>query len=222
MAISSSITKLRSIFDADKGGSYSNEYSVTFKFDGKNNADLLKLFSDAGFSVSSSEGAFGNMMLLCDEASLPGQYAATNEIDGLYTGRLIQYPQGKLYNDFSLSFIMTNKLQPAKFFDIWMYYMFPEYTLNGGEKIDYSDRQKRSLRTNATTLRYYDQSVCDAIEVTKFYKNSSAPNGEKSALYQMFKAYPYSVQSVPLAYGASTLNKLQVQFRYEKYVSTYY
>jgi hypothetical protein len=222
MALVSSITKLRSIFDNDKGASYSNEYSVNFKFDGKNNSELLQLFRDAGFNVNSSDGAFKNMMLLCDEASLPGQYSATSEIDGLYTGRLIQYPQAKLYNDFTLSFIMTNKLQPAKFFDIWMYYMFPEYDLNGGEKIEYSDRSRRSSRTNVTTLRYYDQSICSAIEVTKFYKNSSAPNGGQSALYQMFKAYPYNVQTVPLAYGASTLNKLQVQFRYEKYVSTYY
>ena len=100
--------------------------------------------------------------------------------------------------------------------------MFPEYDLNSGQRIEYKDRSRRSSRTNVTTLQYYDNVVCNAIEVTKFYKNSSAPNGGKSALYQMFKAYPYSVQTIPLAYGASTLNKLQVQFRYEKYVATYY
>jgi hypothetical protein len=216
MASISSITKLRSIFDADKGASYSNEYSVKFSFNQKNQSELLTNFSDNGL------GDIRDMMLLCDEASLPGSYAATNEIDGLYTGRLIQYPQGRLYNDFTLSFILTNKLNPSKFFDIWMYYMFPEYDLNSGQRIEYKDRSRRSLRTNVTTLQYYDNVVCNAIEVTKFYKTPSAPNGGNSALYQMFKAYPYNVQTVPLGYGASTLNKLQVQFRYEKFVATYY
>lgn len=216
MALISSITKLRSIFDADKGASYSNEYSVKFAFNQKDQSELITNFSDNGL------GDISDMMLLCDEASLPGSYAATNEIDGLYTGRLIQYPQARLYNDFTLSFILTNKLNPSKFFDIWMYYMFPEYDLNGGEKIEYKDRSKRSSRTNVTTLRYYDSIACNAIEVTKFYKNPYAANGGKSAVYQIFKAYPYNVQTIPLGYGASTLNKLQVQFRYEKFVSTYY
>lgn len=218
-----SIQKLRSIFEQDKGASYSNEYSVNIIFDSSKQADLISTLSSNGFNVqSSSEGAYSNMLLLCDEASLPGQYSATNEIDGLYTGRLIQYPQAKLYNDFSLSFILTNKFNPAKFFDIWFYYMFPEFELNSGTEINYSSRSTRSSRTNTTALRYYDESVCSAIEVTKFYKTKDAANGGKSALYQMFKAYPYSIETVPLAYGASTLNKLRVQFRYEKFVSTYY
>lgn len=216
MALISSIKKLRSIFDADNGASYSNEYSVKFIFNQKKQSELLTDFSDNGLSD------IEDMMLLCDEASLPGSYAATNEIDGLYTGRLIQYPQAKLYNDFTLGFILTNKLNPSKFFDIWMYYMFPEYDLNGGEKIEYKNRSKRSSRTNVTTLQYYDNIVCNAIEVTKFYKTRFAPNGGNSAVFKMFNAYPYTVQTIPLSYGASTLNKLQVQFRYEKYVSTYY
>ena len=48
MALISSITKLRSIFDADKGASYSNEYSVKFSFNQKNQSELLANFSDNG------------------------------------------------------------------------------------------------------------------------------------------------------------------------------
>lgn len=212
------IQTIRSIFDRDKGASYSNEYSVKFFFNAINQKNLIADLNSVGFNVNASVGAVNNMMLLCDEASLPGNYSAINEIDGLYAGRLIQYPQGKLYNDFSLSFMLTNKLNPSKFFDIWMYYMFPEKELNSAQTISYADQSKRSSRTNITTLQYYDNVICNAIEVTKFNKNPSAPNAEISAVYKMFNAYPFTVETIPLAYGASTLNKLRVQFHYEKSV----
>ena len=213
------IQRIRSIFNSDKGGSYANEFEVQISFNPTSNKGLIDDLRTAGFNVNASEGAVKNMFLLCDEASLPGQFSATNEIDGLYTGRLIQYPQAKLYNDFSLSFIQTNKLNPSKFFDIWMYYMFPEYDLNSGDELSYFDRNKRSQRTNITSVNYYDRCICDFIEVKKMYKNSSAPNGGVSATYKMFKAYPYTIETIPLSYGPSVLNKLRVQFRYEKHVS---
>jgi len=213
------IQRIRSIFNSDKGGSYANEFEVKISFNPVANKGLIDDLSAAGFNVNVSEGAVKNMFLLCDEASLPGQFSATNEIDGLYTGRLIQYPQAKLYNDFSLSFMQTNKLNPSKFFDIWMYYMFPEYDLNSGEQLSYFDRNRRSQRSNVVSVNYYDRTTCDFIEVKKMYKNPSAPNGEVSATYKMFKAYPYTIETIPLSYGPSVLNKLRVQFRYEKHVS---
>ena len=222
MALTPTIQTIRSIFNADKGGSYSNEYEVRFIFDPVQNAGLITDLSAAGFNVNSpSTGALGNMMLLCDEASLPGSFVATNEIDGLYAGRLINYPQARLYNDLSLSFIMTNELQPAKFFDIWMYYMFPEYKLNDGTIIPYDQKSLRSSRSNITTINYYDRCKCNGIEIRKIYKTQYAPNGGLSATYQVFNAYPYTIETVPLAYGPSVLNKLRVQFRYEKYVANF-
>lgn len=221
MAISKTIDTVRGIFNSDRGGSYSNEFEVKINFDSIKNKGLIDDLSTAGFSVNSSVGAMTNMMLLCDEASLPGQFSATNEMDGLFSGRLMQYPQAKLYNDFSLSFILTNKVNPSKFFDIWMYYMFPEYGLNSGEVISYFDRTKRSERSNITTVNYYDRSVCDNIEVKKIYKTNFAPNGATSIRYKMLKAYPYTMETIPLSYGPAVLNKLRVQFRYEKHVSFY-
>lgn len=215
------IQRIRSIFNSDKGGSYANEFEVNISFNPVANKGLIDDLSTAGFNINAGEGAVRNMFLLCDEASLPGQFSATNEIDGLYTGRLIQYPQAKLYNDFSLSFIQTNKLNPSKFFDIWMYYMFPEYDLISGDQLSYFDRNKRSQRSNVTSVNYYDRSTCDYIQVKKIYKNPSAPNGEVSATYKMFNAYPYTIETIPLAYGPAVLNKLRVQFRYEKHVSFY-
>lgn len=222
MAVTPSIQRVRSIFNTDRGGSYANEFEVRFTFDSVANAGLISDLSAAGFNVNSaSTGAYANMMLLCDEASLPGTFSATSEIDGLYTGRLINYPQAKLYNDISLSFIMTNKMHPAKFFDIWMYYMFPEFELNTANIIPYDQKAKRTSRTNIVGINYYDRSVCNQIEVRKIYKTQFAPNGGLSARYQVLKAYPYTIESVPLAYGPSTLNKLRVQFRYEKYVANF-
>lgn len=214
-----SVTKLRSIINGDAGASLSNEFQVEFKFNSSLNSKLINNLSVAGFSVNSSvSGAYADMMFMCDEASLPGQYAATQEIDGLYTGRLIQYPHGKLYNDFSLSFIMTNKEHPNKFFEVWMATMFPERELSGDANIDITDLTKRSSRTNITMLAYYDNITCSQINVKKSHKNRSSPSGVTTSIHSMYKAYPYSIESVPLAYGPSVLNKLRVQFRYEKAV----
>ncbi len=213
-----SLTRLKGIFETDKGASLSNEYEIDFRFDTTKNATLINNFTTAGFTVNSSVGAYSDMMMLCDEASLPGQYAATQEIDGLYTGRLIQYPHGKLYNDFSLSFIMTNKEHPNKFFEIWLATIFPEKGLNTGTAIDPSNLTARSERTNITTLTYYDNIVCSKIDVKKSHKSKTSPSGVTTSIHSMYKAYPYSIESVPLAYGPSVLNKLRVQFRYEKHV----
>ena len=219
-----SISKLRGIFNTDKGGSYSNEYEVSFKFDDNLNADILSRLKYYGFNPSSSsEGAYSDMMFLCDEASLPGTFAATNEVDGVYAGRLIQYPHAKLYNDMRLSFIQTNQLNPQKFFEAWMGGMFPEYSMNqsGGGEILPAERERRRTVTNTVGLRYYNEMTCN-MRVQKTYKNSTDPSGENSCYYDMINAYPYSIESVPLSYGASTLNKLRVSFRYEKHVVIFY
>ena len=221
-----SISKLRGIFNTDKGGSYSNEYEVTFNFDNTINADLLSRLKYYGFNpTSTTEGAYSDMMFLCDEASLPGTFAATNEVDGVYGGRLIQYPHAKLYNDIRLSFIQTNQLNPQKFFEAWMGNMFPEYSMNetqGTGEIQPAERTRRRTLSNTVGLRYYNEMTCASIRVQKTYKNSSGPSGENSCYYDMFEAYPYSIESVPLSYGASTLNKLRVSFRYEKHVVIFY
>jgi hypothetical protein len=218
----SSITRLRSLFDRDKGASYGNEYEVTMNFDSTKNAQLLNNLRIYGFESFGASSAFDNMMFLCDEASLPGTFAATQEIDGLFAGRLIQYPHGKLYNDFRLSFIMTNEHNPQKFFEAWFYSIFPERSINGQGEIISNDVNNRLNFSNATTIRFYEEIVCPQITVTKSFKDRSSYKGGQSCKYDIVNAYPYTIESVPLGYGASTLNKLKVSFRYEKHVATFY
>tara|TARA_B100002019_G_scaffold290632_1_gene308755 strand:- start:160 stop:804 length:645 start_codon:yes stop_codon:yes gene_type:complete len=208
----SAITKLRSIFDGDKGASYSNEYEVEFA---AMPALVQKNLTSVGFTSATSP-ASQNMLFLCDEAQLPGTFAATQEIDGLYGGRLIQYPHARLYNDLRLSFIQTNECNPQKFFEAWFSAIFPEFSLNQGQEIAFNN-SKRIERTNVSALNYYDDIVCNQMTITKTFKNRAANNGGKSVGYDIKNVYPYSIESVPLAYGASTLNKLRVSFRYEKH-----
>lgn len=217
-----SISKLRGIFNTDKGGSYSNEYEVNFSFDTTKNAAILSRLQYYGFNLTAFDGAYDNMMFLCDEASLPGTFAATQEVDGVYAGRLIQYPHGKLYNDIRLSFIQTNQLNPSKFFEAWFGGMFPEYGLDDITEIEPAERDRRRAIPNTVGLRYYEEMVCHKLTVTKSYKDKTGPSGQNSCYYDMFNVYPYNIESVPLAYGASTLNKLRVSFRYEKHVVIFY
>ena len=191
-------------------------------FDTTKNAKLLNNLRIYGFESFGASSAFDNMMFLCDEASLPGTFAATQEIDGLFAGRLIQYPHGKLYNDFRLSFIMTNEVNPQKFFEAWFYSIFPERSINGQGEIISNDVNNRLNFSNATTIRFYEEIVCPQITVTKSFKDRSSYKGGQSCKYDIVNAYPYTIESVPLGYGASTLNKLKVSFRYEKHVATFY
>lgn len=225
-----SLSTIRSIFNTDKGASFSNEYEVTF--DMGTSANLLANLSEVGFTSFGTATAFENMMFLCDEASIPGTFAATNEIDGMYTGRLIQFPHGKLYNDLTLGFMLTNQVNPVKFFEAWMYTIFPERKLNTNDNdsaningpIPYDSKTvgSRGSRTNVTTLEYYDSIVCNSITITKSFKTRTSEKGGKSSITRIYKAYPYSVETVPLSYGPSVINKLRVQFRYEKHVTTFY
>jgi hypothetical protein len=218
LELMSSITKLRGIFERDKGASYSNEYEVNFSnFRG----GLIENFKAAGFTnFSGSETALQNMLFLCDEASLPGTFAATQEIDGVFGGTMIQYPHAKLYNDLRLSFIQTNEMLPQKFFEAWFYSIFPERTLNTKLEVALNS-SGRETRSNVITLQFYDDIVCN-MSITKSFKDSSSYKGGKSIEYEIINAYPYTIESVPLAYGASTLNKLRVSFRYEKHVAKFY
>ena len=219
-----SLTKIKSIFDRDRGGSYSNEYEMNLiiKSGGPVEASAVK----AGFIERNFEGKFQNMLLLCDEAQLPGSFAATNEIDGIYTGRMIQYAHGRLYNDMRLSFIQTNELNPQKFFESWFSAMFPEFGLNNLKETETFVAPKqmggsnRLERSNIVAIEYHDDIVCDMI-VTKTFKDNKANNGGESIQYRFVNVYPYSIESVPLSYGASTLNKLRVAFRYEKHVAVF-
>lgn len=208
------ISKLRSIVEQDKGMAYSNEYEVSFTISSQK---LSQVLSSAGFT-STTSAAFSDVLFLCDEASLPGQYAATNELDGMYTGRLIQFAHAKLYNDFSLNFMMTNKANPIKFFNAWMSFIFPEYKLSDGSRFAETNATGKAERSNITSVNYYDDYTCDTISIRKFYRTPDAANGGNSVTYKLYKAYPFNVETVPLAYGPSTLAKLRVNFKYEKLV----
>ena len=96
--------------------------------------------------------------------------------------------------------------------------MFPEHGANTGARISINNYQNRRIRNNMTTVNYYDDYVCDFIQVKKVYKTKDDPSGGTSITYKMYNAYPFTIESVPLAYGASTLAKLRVNFKYEKYI----
>ena len=216
------LSEIRSIFNKDEGGSYSNEYEMNLII--PSGSPVEEAATRAGFAERNFGGKFQNMLLLCDEAQLPGSFAATNEIDGIFAGRMIQYANGRLYNDMRLSFIQTNQLNPQKFFESWFYSMFPEHRLNtnqgGALPFDAFDNNNRLTRSNVVSVEYYDKIVCD-MTVTKTYRDAAANNSRQSIVYSFKNVYPYSIESVPLSYGASTLNKLRVAFRYEKHVASF-
>lgn len=227
------------------GFSFSNNYDVDFVF--KNpDGDLVKRLRDFGIDFSSGNtlgsgdtGGIGRstvtsgglIKMLCDEAQLPNVQASTGQITGRYLGEgIVNYPHTRLYSDFSLSWMGDLNMLPLKFVNLWYGYIFQEYN-GSGSKINPIDQNKSTLAAVKTLasagnaarqvrLNYPEEYLCNII-VTKTERGKNAPNEKASISYTLIDAFPYSIDTVPLSYGASQITKVSANFYYSKHYVTY-
>ena len=227
------------------GFSYSNNYDVDFNFNTVNTSDLLTRFSSYGIDLllgSSTGGDSGEsevggvnsgslLKMLCDEAQLPNVQAATGQITGRFLGEgLVNYPHTRLYSDFQLGWLGDGNLLPLKFLNLWYGYIFNEYEGSGrpilprGESNgSLSDvKQGASSETAARTVRLnFPQEYLCNITITKTDRGPNAANERAPMSYTMIDAFPYSIDAVPLSYGASQITKITANFYYAKHIVTY-
>jgi hypothetical protein len=199
---------------AKSGGvAYSNTYEVTFNFnDGsgtKGNADLKSALRTAGFGNLSSNArdtAYANLTLMCEEASLPGMMAMTGNTTGVYMGEgQVNYAHTQAYQDITLGWICDANLSPLKFLNAWMKFIFPD---TAGES---------NPKQAANRLSYPDQYKCESIKIVKGERNSIKTIGRIGGIYTLYDAWPYSIQSTPIAYGSSQLLKISAAFYYRRW-----
>jgi hypothetical protein len=194
------------------GVAFSNTYEVTFSFtSGANttgNSDLKNKLKDAGFGVlnANQPGAYSNLVMMCEEASLPGLLANTGQTTGVFMGEgQVNYAHTQSYQDLTLGWICDANLAPLKFLNTWMKFIFPD--------IEGQSNPKQS----ANRVAYPDQYKCDYIQILKGERNSSSTVGRSAGLYKLYDAWPYSIQSTPLAYGSSQLLKVTAAFYYRRW-----
>ena len=158
--------------------------------------------------------------LFCDEAQLPNVQAQT----GLMTNRHLgegpfQYPHTRIYSDVTLGFLCDANMTPLKFFTAWHNFIF------GGKGNEFAPTQIQP------TLNNFEQGAADPAGapvrlqfpseyagIVRIIKTETGVNADRPSIgYNLIDAYPYSIDSVPLAYGGSQLTKVTVNLHYKKH-----
>jgi hypothetical protein len=242
------IASFMSVMAANGGMSYSNNFDVEFSFTRQANSPLLQRFNSFGYGFkqgnnitgsidtiqSSSPGAV--LKMFCDEAQLPNIQAATGQLTGRFLGEgQINYPHTKMYSDFQLSWMCDANMTPLKFLNLWYGFIFQDYNPRG-EAINPDHKKRQTLLSvksgsgasggdNAyvekTVRLHFPDEYLGNIIVTKTEKGKSAANSRAAIAYTMIDCFPYSIDAVPLSYGASQVTKVSANFYYAKHQVTF-
>lgn len=225
------------------GMSYSNNYDIEFMF---KDASIIKRFNSFGIKTTAGNlitsenvnDAGTIVKLFCDEAQLPNIQAATGQLTGMMLGEgMVNYPHTKMYSDFQLSWMCDANMTPLKFLETWYSWIFQEFD-NSGAQVSLSGKyqKKKTLeeikggagsgggnaidRFKSVRLNYPSTYFSNII-ITKTEKSKNAPNGRAPISYTMIDAFPYSIDAVPLSYGASQVTKVSANFYYAKHYVTH-
>ena len=205
---------------AKSGGmALSTGYAVKFDLA----ADLSKYINQLNLDMDLYEG-------FCDEASLPPSQAATGQTTGKYLGEgQVSYPHTKMYTDFQLGWMCDANMEPYKFLQAWWSYIFSEVDENGigydtggyfpsRKGLTYEGAMGVNAKVrNRTTRMRFPETYHATIRIGKVEKGPTGDTSRISMVHVLQDAYPYSVETVPLSYGGSTLVKATGNFYYSKH-----
>tara|TARA_B100000427_G_scaffold63931_1_gene50593 strand:+ start:3857 stop:4627 length:771 start_codon:yes stop_codon:yes gene_type:complete len=208
---------------AQRGGmAMSNGYAIKFDF-GPKQSELKSHIDGILPNADIYEG-------FCDEASLPPSQAATGQTTGKYLGEgQVSYPHTKMYTDFQLGWMCDANMEPYKFLQAWWSYIFSEVDANGigydtggyfpsRKGLNYEAAMGVNAKVrNRTTRMRFPEAYHATIRVGKVEKGPTGDTSRISMVHVLQDAYPYSVETVPLSFGGSTLVKATGNFYYSKH-----
>lgn len=235
------INNLVSMISKANGMAYSNNFDVKFNFSGPSNKVQSSLLSvgintDKQNGQSFEQGKWINLM--CEEAVLPGIQSSTGTITGRHLGEgQVNYPTGRIFTDFSLTWICDSNMTPLKFLHVWMSQIYREYGTNGdefnykgwryspvgGDKIGKNriGVTQPNNRYNIVRMNYPEDYLCSEVVITKCEKGKFAENQRESISIHCIDVFPYAIDAVPLSYGSSQLVRVTANFYYSKWFSAF-
>ena len=153
------------------------------------------------------------LSLACSDASLPGSSLQTHDITNDFTGVTEKHAYRRLYDDradFSF-YVDAEEYYVINFFESWIGYAVNEQYGKNGENV-----KKRSYNYRVNYSKYY---TTDALSITKFERSygTQEAKGSASLRYNFVKAFPISINSMPVSYDSSQLLKCTVSFTYSRY-----
>ena len=179
-------------------------------------------------------GGFGNFLkyngvnldqerlnLMCSEATLPGSNLATFEINDNFHGVTERHAYRRVYDDrIDLTFYVdADNYLPIRYFETWIKYIVDESRGKqadknaGSEDREYFYRVRYPEGTNGYTS--------DGLTVTKFERTGNTYNSSyqgSTIEYKFIRAFPISINSMPVSYDSSSLLKCTVSMSYIRYV----
>jgi hypothetical protein len=206
---------------SNRGGmSVSNQYDIVFSFTASVAAEIAK-----GLGGSTTTTTSDNYIIkyFCDEAQLPNVGTMTGNLTGRYTGMgTTAYAHTPIYTEFQLGWMCDANMTPLKFLTGWHNYMIGATFSNTerGKRLENVSSPSKKLAGNRTNIiRYPDEYVCD-ITVTKVENGQTEDTRRPSISYLMERAFPISIDAVPLSYGNSQLTRVTATFQYQRHQVT--
>jgi hypothetical protein len=190
------------------GMSYSTNFDVEFSF-----KDSPTFYDFKGENKNV-------IQMLCDEAQLPNVQSAVSQRSGRNLGEgPVSYPHTRIFTDISLGFLLDADLTALKFINNWYNYIF------GEGNVEYSGLNGATTATplldnRINRLKYLDQYAA-TLRIMKTEPNATSERGRVPVTYLLEKCYPYSIDTVPLAYGSSQVSRLTVNFYYSRHTVAY-
>ena len=179
--------------------SLTNQYQVNFSSLNKTISDYLQTLG-----IDNAKNFLSrDLGLLCSDASLPASAFATGEVKDNFMGIPQEFAHTRLYTDIDFTFYVDEDYTSLNIFEGWMDY------ISDGASID--PETKNFYRR----FKYPDDYKCNTMTITKFEKNL-----QRTLMYEFKNAFPKSITSLPVTYGAADLLKVTVNFNYDRYVVT--
>lgn len=209
------------------GMSFSNGYLVKFLFYG--DSVVPTALEGAGITFASQTNDV--VELFCDEAQLPNISAASGNQVGRFVGETsVKYPTGKIFSEIQLGWMCDANMTPNKFLNIWFESMFIEKgslssystpsVISGQQFDDVIVNPLTRDKQRGTQLRYPNEYQCDIL-IAKAEPGPDSATQRVSEIYVLEQAWPLSIDSVPLSYGASQVTKTSAQFAYTRHYIIY-
>tara|TARA_R100001079_G_C4361519_1_gene115244 strand:+ start:36 stop:650 length:615 start_codon:yes stop_codon:yes gene_type:complete len=141
--------------------------------------------------------------ILCSDASLPTTTYATAEVKDNFMGIPQQFAHTRIYTDIDFTFYVDEDYTLLKTFEGWM-----EYIASGANSF-----MQQQTKSYYRRMRYPDSYKCNTLYINKFEKDF-----KRTMRYQFINAFPKSMSSVPVSYGAADILKVTVSFNYDRYI----
>ena len=143
--------------------------------------------------------------LYVTDAVLPGSSFADVEVSGDRQGITERMPFKRIYDDVTLTFMVDKDYKVMKYFEAWTQLINPLHGDTDGK-----------ANNQVMTLNYPKDYKC-TMSVVKFNRDFFHRGGGY-VYYCFVRSWPLSISSVPVNYDSGSILKLNVTFRYERYV----